>query len=146
MPFREARHADTATRRSFIARWHGTSVGSGTVVEVLRPGSATGPRATITVRDRSDPGRTLRLEATDEYVLVLDDGEPVAVSPRIICVLDARTWSPVGCDRIGERQRVEILTLPAAPAWRPPASARVGLASYGLLELPGDHHAPPDRS
>ncbi|MCP9946905.1 DUF917 domain-containing protein [Streptomyces somaliensis] len=134
--------APPAVRAAFIARRGGTPLRSGTVCEVRRRETTAGAHTTITVQDRADPARTLRLEAGDEYVLVLDDGVPLAVTPEVICVLDPRTWRLIPPYAVTEHQRVALFALPAAPAWRPPSSSLVGLASYGLRDLPQDVHAP----
>ncbi|WP_369687731.1 S-methyl thiohydantoin desulfurase domain-containing protein [Streptomyces somaliensis] len=98
----------------------GNPLRSGTVCEVRRRETTAGAHTTITVQDRADPARTLRLEAGDEYVLVLDDGVPLAVTPEVICVLDPRTWRLIPPYAVTEHQRVALFALPAAPAWRPP--------------------------
>ncbi|MFH8370577.1 DUF917 domain-containing protein [Streptomyces sp. NPDC018031] len=128
--------AEPAHRAAFLRRWQGTPLRGGTVTEIRRAPTPSGTRTTITVQDHTDPARTLRLEAAEEYLLLLDDGRPLAVTPEIICALDPRTWNLAPPDRLTENQHISLFALPAASAWHPPPTDLVGLPSYHLRDLP----------
>lgn len=118
--------ADTAARRLF----------AGMVLEVRQRGRGAALSGTVTIEHAGTHGRTLRLEMADEYLLALDDGAVTAHVPEIIAVLHARTWHPISTERIAPGQHVEVLSLPAPPALRTPAAARlVGPGAFGL-DLP----------
>ncbi|WTX00903.1 DUF917 domain-containing protein (plasmid) [Streptomycetaceae bacterium NBC_01309] len=134
------RACDGTARAAFLRRQHAIPLRGGVVTEVRRQDTSSGLRATVTIMDRDEAGRTIRLEAGDEYVLVLDDGEPVAATPEIICAVDSRTWTCVGPESIMEYQQVDVFALPAAAAWTADTSTIVGLTAYGLHETPGGEH------
>lgn len=136
--FRNAQ-SNSAARSGFLRDHNVSLVGGGTVLQVAREGMFLGAQSTFTIAHRDDPDRTLRVDAADEYLLVFDDGEPVAVTPQPICVLDERTWQPIGPDQLVEHQQIEIIALPVAQEWQT-ATRPATLSSYDMYELPGNHH------
>lgn len=127
---------DPTARADFLLSHQGVLLGSGTVLEAVRNDLGGRPRGAITLNDREDPQRTLRLVTSDEYVCVLDDGRLVAASPQPICVLDRTTWHPISATALRVRQQVDIVAFPASPAW-PRFHPSVGLPSYGLRPIMG---------
>jgi len=129
---RHHRHTDRSDVLSPYGLQH---VASGEVIEVhQRRGSRLGA---ITVAATGEPGRTLRVEFADEYLLVLDDGVPVAAVPDVICLLDAVRWTPVHTEQSRSGQRVDIVSLPAPDAWgRNNATHLVATAGFGITDAP----------
>ena len=80
-------------RAGILAEAGARALFAGEVLEVRQRGRD--PLGTVTIAHHRDRGRTLRVEMADEYLLALDDGEPVACVPDLICVLDARSWRPI---------------------------------------------------
>ncbi|MGV9306287.1 DUF917 domain-containing protein [Nonomuraea sp. NPDC004354] len=102
--------------------------GAGRVVEVVRS-AAGGGRVTIL----DDDGAVLRVEMENEYQVVFADGVPVATTPDVICLLEARTGRPLACDEIRQGPRVEVLQLPGPAFWRrPDRLPQVGPAAFGI--------------
>jgi DUF917 family protein len=96
----------------------GRLLASGRVVEVTRHGPVRRfGRGTVAVLDAAS-GTVLRIEMENEYLLALSDGEVVATTPDVLCVLDRRTGEPVQCDRIRAGGEADVVHLPAAPFWR----------------------------
>nr|WP_051580952.1 DUF917 domain-containing protein [Pseudonocardia acaciae] len=117
----------------------GRLLGTGRVADISRQRSASFGRASITVlaaragRDGAG-GAVLRLEAENEYLLVLCDGEPAASCPDLLCVLDRRTATPIAVDSLRPGDDVMVLALPGPPWWRESRRRlrRVGPRAFGL--------------
>jgi DUF917 family protein len=119
----------------------GLALGTGRVVDVAR-GSVRYPnRARFAVASRVGP--VLRVEAENEYLLVLVDGEPAVSCPELILVLDRRTARPIAVDRLRAGDDVQVLALPGPPWWwgAPERLASVGPRAFGIdldpVRLPG---------
>ncbi|MCO1655116.1 DUF917 domain-containing protein [Pseudonocardia sp. S2-4] len=124
-------HADAPPARIAEALG-GRALGAGRAVEIARNASATFGRAGITVLD--DTGPVLRLEAENEYLLALLDGEPVASCPDLLCVLDRRTGAPIAVDALRVGDDVTVVVLPGPRWWRerPERLVHVGPRAFGL--------------
>ncbi|WP_308187946.1 DUF917 family protein [Pseudonocardia sp. ICBG1142] len=110
----------------------GQPLGGGRVVDVRRSPVGRFGRAAVTV-DAPGTG-VLRIEAENEYLLVLADGETVAASPEVIVLLDRRSAAPIAADAVRAGDDVLVLVLPAPPWWaaRPDAAVHVGPQAFGL--------------
>jgi len=110
----------------------GQVLAAGRTVEIARHASASFGRAGIAIIDGS--GAVLRLEAENEYLLALLDGEPVASCPDLLCVLDRRTATPIAVDALRLGDDVAVLVLPGPAWWRgaPHRLAHVGPRAFGL--------------
>lgn len=125
----------------------GRLLASGRVVEVLRfPGNPPPPavhgtsrqfgRGSVALLDAAT-GTVLRLEMENEYLLALADGEIVATTPDLLCVLDRRTGEPIQCDRIRAGGEADAVQLPAAPFWRRGSFIeRVSPPAFGIEAAP----------
>ncbi|MBK0296621.1 DUF917 family protein, partial [Bacillus sp. S34] len=62
------------------------------------------------------------------------DGLPVASTPSVITVVDARSLDPVATDRTRVGNELAVLVLPSAPWWwaSPERTARVAPRAYGI--------------
>jgi hypothetical protein len=113
-------------------RLGGAFLGQGTVLEVYRyPGRtyASGSVAVQTVDGR----RVLRVEMQNEYSMVLLDGEVVATTPDVICLLDAHNLQPIQTGQVRRGHEVVILTLPVPDRlWQPEILPGVGPRAHGL--------------
>jgi DUF917 family protein len=92
----------------------GVLLGTGRVVDVARSPARHPNRGRFGVAGRTGP--VLRIEAENEYLLVLADGEPVVSCPELILVLDRRTAQPIAVDRLRYGDDVQVLALPG-PSW-----------------------------
>lgn len=119
----------------------GRFLAAGRVIEVVRTLSDGFSRGSFAVADRSGP--MVRIEAENEYLIAVVDGEPVATCPDLICVLDGRTAQPVAVDRLRAGDDVQVVTLPGPPWWTavPDRVAAVGPRAFGFdidpVLLPG---------
>ncbi|PWJ56150.1 hypothetical protein SAMN06264364_101125 [Quadrisphaera granulorum] len=107
-------------------------LGAGRVVEVARHAGAGFGRGSVCVRDQQTSA-LLRLEMENEYLVVFEDGAPVATAPDLLVVVERRTARVVACDRIRRGDDVVVLQLPAPAFWaRPEHVGRVMPRSFGL--------------
>jgi uncharacterized protein len=116
----------------------GRLLGGGRVDEVARygvrphgPGGAFG-RGSVCVVDGSTRA-VIRIEAENEYLLAMVDGEPVVTTPDLVCVLDLRTLQPIAVDAIRTGDEVLVLALPGPDWWRHrDRISHVGPRAFGL--------------
>jgi hypothetical protein len=110
----------------------GRTLGDGRVLEIDRHGPAsTFGRGSVTVIGQS--GEVLRLETENEYLLAMIDGEVVATTPDLLCVLDRQTARPLSVERLRVGDEVFVVVLPGPSWWRrKDRLAAVGPAAFGL--------------
>jgi uncharacterized protein len=106
-----ALRASRAGTAEFGAALGGVIPASGRVVDVTRHTSAPSyGRGTVTIA--TPEGAVCRVEMGNEYVIVLIDGRLAAAAPEIICILDARTLTPVSCETVAAGLEAHVLVLP----------------------------------
>ncbi|MFD1521811.1 DUF917 domain-containing protein [Pseudonocardia yunnanensis] len=112
----------------------GRVLAAGRTVEIARHPSVSFGRAGIAVLDDRPAGGVLRIEAENEYLLALVDGEPVASCPDLICLLDRRTAAPIAVDALRPGDDVLAVVLPGPPWWRASAQRlrHVDPRAFGL--------------
>jgi DUF917 family protein len=110
----------------------GRVLAAGRTVEIARHPSASFGRAGITIVDES--AAVLRVEAENEYLLAILDGEPVASCPDLLCLLDRRTAAPIAVDGLRLGDDVLAVTLPGPSWWRatPERLRHVDPHAFGL--------------
>ncbi len=115
----------------------GVLLGGGRVQHALRrPGAGGFGRATFLVqqRDQSGHAAVVRVEAENEYLAVIVDGELAATCPDLVVVLDRSSRAFVRCEALRAGQDVWVMALPA-PAWwtrAPERLDRVGPRAFGI--------------
>jgi uncharacterized protein len=60
-----------------------------------------------------DRGAVLKLEFQNEFAAAWHDGEVVATTPDIICIMDSDSGEAIGTEMIRYGQRVSVIVLPA---------------------------------
>ncbi|OZM75576.1 DUF917 domain-containing protein [Pseudonocardia sp. MH-G8] len=110
----------------------GRVLATGRTVEIARHPSASFGRAGVAILD--DGGAVLRVEAENEYLLAILDGEPVASCPDLLCLLDRRTAAPIAVDGLRLGDDVVAIVLPGPPWWRasPERLRRVDPRAFGI--------------
>jgi uncharacterized protein len=79
-----------------------------------------------------DRGGRLEIAFQNEWVVAWRDGEPLAMSPDLICVLDTMSGHSFGTETIRYGMRVTIVALPAPPVFLTPKGLdNVGPRAFG---------------
>ncbi|HEX3537152.1 MAG TPA: DUF917 domain-containing protein [Stellaceae bacterium] len=79
-----------------------------------------------------DRGARLELAFQNEWVVAWRDGEPMAMSPDLICVLDTVSGNAFGTETIRYGMRVTVVALPAPPVFLTPKGLdHVGPRAFG---------------
>jgi DUF917 family protein len=120
------------TAREVASALDARVLAAGRTVEIARHPSASFGRAGVAVLD--DGGAVLRVEAENEYLLAVLDGEPVASCPDLLCLLDRRTATPIAVDGLRLGDDVLAVVLPGPPWWRASQERlrRVDPRAFGL--------------
>jgi uncharacterized protein len=79
-----------------------------------------------------DRGSRVALDFQNEWIIAWRDGEPIAMSPDLICVLDSVSGENVGTETIRYGQRVTIVALPPPEVFTTPKGLQhVGPRAFG---------------
>jgi DUF917 family protein len=79
-----------------------------------------------------DRGSRVALDFQNEWIIAWRDGEPIAMSPDLICVLDSVSGENVGTETIRYGQRVTLVALPPPEVFATPKGLQhVGPRAFG---------------
>jgi len=107
----------------------GTHLVTGKVIDVHRTTTGGFARGSATV---ADSGGELVLSFQNEYLLAVRDGEVLATTPDLICVLETDTGEPITTEGLRYGHRVTALGIPCDPRWTTPAGLElVGPRYFG---------------
>jgi DUF917 family protein len=88
-------------------------------------------KATVIGLDE-DRGARVVLDFQNEWIVAWRDGEPIAMSPDLICVIDSVAGEAVGTETIRYGQRVTVLVLPPPAVFTTPKGLQhVGPHAFG---------------
>jgi DUF917 family protein len=122
-----AEHADPVA--AIAGMVGGVLLVTGKVVDVHRATTGGFARGGATIVGR---GTELRLSFQNEYLLAERDGEVVATTPDLICVLETDTGEPVTTEAMRYGNRVTVVGIPGDPRWITPAGLElVGPRYFG---------------
>jgi uncharacterized protein len=77
-------------------------------------------------------GSKMQINFQNEWIVARQDGEPVAMTPDLICVLDSVSGEAVGTETIRYGQRVTVIALPPTPIFLTEKGLRhVGPRAFG---------------
>jgi DUF917 family protein len=112
----------------------GRVLAAGRTVEIARHPTASSSFGRAGIAVACDGGGVLRIEAENEYLLALLDGEPVASCPDLLCLLDRRTAAPIAVDGLRLGDDVLAVVLPSPQWWRadPHRLRHVDPRAFGL--------------
>lgn len=128
----EAPSADSQAHLDrLLARMDGALLFHGKVQDVLRRTTGGFARGTATlVGSGGYAGSVLRIEFQNENLMALRDGEPVAMVPDLITVVDQETIRPITTEGLMYGQRVAVIATPCQPVWRTPEGLRIAGPRY----------------
>jgi DUF917 family protein len=112
----------------------GTVLLDGKIVELTRETDIGFVRGSATVAGLGrDMNRLVRLEMQNEVLLVLEDGDRLAMVPDIISVLGSDTGEPLPTEGMRLGQRITIVAHPGPAVWTTPEGLDVaGPQAFGL--------------
>ncbi|MGI5167744.1 DUF917 domain-containing protein [Spirillospora sp. CA-253888] len=141
---REARAAHSDPVAAAADMLNGVRLLSGKVVDVRRRTSGGFARGDARLEGvGADAGRALELSFQNEHLLARRDGEIVATTPDLICVLDTDTGEPVTTEGMRYGLRVTVLGVPCDPRWLTPGGIELAGPRYFGYET--DHVRLPAR-
>ncbi|TCO44714.1 DUF917 domain-containing protein [Actinocrispum wychmicini] len=105
----------------------------GKVADVARHTSAGFVRGQAVIEGiDGDRGARMRLSFQNEHLVAERDGEVVASTPDLICVLDSETGEPVTTEGMRYGNRVAVLGVPCDRRWTTPEGLRLtGPRAFG---------------
>lgn len=125
------RHADPVD--AILDHEGGKQLFRGKVIDVARETTGGFLRGrTIIEGIDGDRGARLELAFQNEWAVAFRDGEPVAMTPDLLCLLDTISGSAIGTESVRYGQRVTVVALPAPALLTTPAGiAAVGPRAFG---------------
>src|SRR6195256_869572 len=125
------RHEDPVA--AILDEAQGKQLFRGKVVDVARRATEGFLRGRCVIEGLDeDRGAKLELAFQNEWVVAWGDGEPVAMSPDLICVLDTMSGNAFGTETIRYGMRVTVVALPAPSVFLTPKGFdHVGPRAFG---------------
>ncbi|MOA03720.1 hypothetical protein D3C78_1232410 [compost metagenome] len=126
-----ARHDDPV--QAVLNHEGGKQLFRGKVVDVARETTGGFLRGSTTIEGiDADRGSRMELAFQNEWAVAFRDGQPVAMTPDLICLLDTVSGSAIGTESVRYGQRVTVVALPAPELLTTPAGiAAVGPRAFG---------------
>lgn len=105
----------------------------GKVTDVDRTTTGGFLRGTATIEGLDgDRGSTLTLAFQNEWAVAFRDGEPIAMTPDLVCLLDSVSGEAIGTETVRYGQRVTAVALPAPAILQTPKGLQhVGPRAFG---------------
>jgi len=126
-----ARHDDPV--QAVLNHEGGKQLFRGKVVDLARETTGGFLRGSTTIEGiDADRGSRLELAFQNEWAVAFRDGQPVAMTPDLLCLLDTVSGSAIGTESVRYGQRVTVVALPAPELLTTPAGiAAVGPRAFG---------------
>jgi DUF917 family protein len=126
-----ARHDDPV--KAVLDHEGGKQLFRGKVIDVARETTGGFLRGTILIEGiDADKGSRMELGFQNEWAVAFRDGQPVAMTPDLLCLLDTISGGAIGTESVRYGQRVTVVALPAPKLLTSPAGiAAVGPRAFG---------------
>lgn len=126
-----ARHDDPV--KAVLDHEGGKQLFLGKVIDVARETTGGFLRGSTLIEGiDADKGSRMELGFQNEWAVAFRDGQPVAMTPDLICLLDTISGSAIGTESVRYGQRVTVVALPAPELLTSPAGiAAVGPKAFG---------------
>lgn len=108
-----------------LAHTDGGRLFTGAVIDATSTSVDRQPETVITLRGHDDDQRVMRIEAQNENLVAIEDGEILAVTPDLICLLDSQNGRPISTESVQAGMHLDAIALPCAEAWRSEAGIRL---------------------
>lgn len=126
-----ARHDDPV--KAVLDHEGGKQLFRGKVIDVVRETTGGFLRGKTVIEGiDADRGSRIELAFQNEWAVAFRDGEPVAMTPDLICLLDTVSGGAIGTESVRYGQRVTVIALPAPELLTTPAGIdAVGPRAFG---------------
>ncbi|WP_337269543.1 DUF917 domain-containing protein [Oryzifoliimicrobium ureilyticus] len=126
-----ARHDDPV--KAILDHEGGQQLFRGKVIDVARETTGGFLRGKTVIEGiDGDRGSRMELAFQNEWAVAFRDGEPVAMTPDLICLLDTVSGGAIGTESVRYGQRVTVIALPAPVLLTTPAGVEaVGPRAFG---------------
>lgn len=126
-----ARHDDPV--KAILDHEGGQQLFRGKVIDVVRETTGGFLRGKTVIEGiDGDRGSRMELAFQNEWAVAFRDGEPVAMTPDLICLLDTVSGGAIGTESVRYGQRVTVIALPAPELLTTPAGVEaVGPRAFG---------------
>jgi len=111
----------------FLSYCQASVLFTGKVIDINRRTTGGWARGAVTLEHLDDPSRVMRIEIQNENLIALEDGEPLAMVPDLITLIDTETAIPMTTEGLAYGQRLHVIAMPADERWHSPE----GLALTG---------------
>jgi DUF917 family protein len=130
---RAARRAHRDPIEAVLTSEGGRHLFAGKLQDVDRRATEGFLRGTATIEGLDDfRGHTMRLAFQNEFAVAWLDGQPHAMTPDLICVLDTVSGEAIGTETLRYGQRATVIALPAPPVLLTPKGLEhVGPRAFG---------------
>jgi DUF917 family protein len=131
---RTAEESDARAVVDSLVDQHGARrVASGRVAEARWRRIRDGGIGSVVMRGTGDAS-VVRVEARNEFLIAIVDGEIAACTPEIICLVRTRDGRPLQAESVlAVGTEVDVIALPAPPRWQDPGFRdRVTPAAFGV--------------
>lgn len=130
------RRANRHPGNALIERCNGFDLCTARVIDIERRTTGGFARGVARLRGLdADQGREFKLSFQNEFLCLEDDaGRPLALTPDLICALDADGGLPVTTESLRYGLGLRLIGLPADPQWRSPGGQ--ALAGPGYFGYP----------
>ncbi len=123
----------TSPLAAIEAELNATRLITGKIREIERRTGGGFVRGSVIVEGSgADRDRLLRIEIQNENLIALEDGQPLAVVPDLISVVDSTTGRAIATEELKYGLRVAVMAWPCDPIWRTPKGLRTaGPEAFG---------------
>lgn len=130
----EATRNHTDPIKAVLDATHGQKMFTGKIIDVDRVATEGFLRGKATIEGMGDfAGREMIVHFQNEFSVAFLEGEPVVMTPDLICVLDTVSGVGIGTDVIRFGQRVSVLALPGPEVFMSPEGLEaVGPKAFGF--------------
>jgi DUF917 family protein len=129
----EARAAHTDPVAAVIEHEGGKLVFRGKIADIDRTATGGFLRGTARIDGLGDDGGSrMELAFQNEWAVGFRDGQPIVMTPDLICVLDTVSGDAIGTETLRYGQRITVIALPAPPVLTTPKGLQhVGPRAFG---------------
>lgn len=110
---------ETSKLRELLEITNGYHLFDGKITDVERNTKGGFNRGCVTLEGlEQDAGENVQVYFQNENLVAEKNGNPLAMTPDLICLVDLETLNPITTESLKYGKRVRVLALPSDPQWR----------------------------